>query len=99
MGESYGFHTECGAAASFAGNAFNDEDFKPSSVLCGGSNEPSVLTAQSLGLTTPSMAQVGSSVGLKVNPEDVRPYPMPALSVSKSGRRLKENIEKCDSDS
>jgi len=63
---------------------------KESSVLCGGSNEPSAVTDQSVGLTASSMAQVGSSLGQKVNPEDFRPYPMPALSVSRSGGRLKE---------
>jgi hypothetical protein len=35
----------------FEGNAFNDEDFKASSVLCVGSNEPSVQTAWAVRLT------------------------------------------------
>jgi len=84
----------------FSGNAFSDEDYKASSALCGGSNEPSVVTAQTLGLTTPSMAQVDTSVGLKVIPEDVRPYPMPAPRVSRSvGLQKEENIKNCDSDS
>jgi len=59
------------------------------SALCGGSNEPYVLTAWSVGLTTPSMAQVGSSLEKKVTPEDARPYPMTAPSVSRSGGQLK----------
>jgi hypothetical protein len=76
----------------FAGNALNVDNLKSSSALCGGWNEPSVLTAQSLGLTAPSMAQVGTSVGLKVTPEDVRPCPMPAPSVSRNfGRQKEEN--------
>ena len=64
----------------FAENACNDEGLKSSSVLRGGSNELSVLTAQLLGLTARSMAQLGSSVGLKVISEDLIPYPMPAPS-------------------
>jgi hypothetical protein len=56
-------------------NCFNDEDFKASSVLCGGSNEPSVLTAGAVGLTTSSVAQLDRSVGNKVTLEDVSPHP------------------------
>jgi len=36
----------------FSRNAFSDEDFKVASAVCGRSNEPSVLTAQSRGLTS-----------------------------------------------
>jgi len=50
--------------------------------LCGGSSSPTILTAQSLVLITPSMAQVGSLVGLKVTPENVRTYQRPAPRVS-----------------
>jgi hypothetical protein len=48
-----------------------------------------VLMAWAMGLTTPSVAQVGSSVEKKVTPEEVRPYPRTAPSVSTSGRQLK----------
>jgi hypothetical protein len=84
----------------FSGNGFNDEDYKASSALCGGSNKPSVLSAQTMRLRAPSMAQVDTSVGLKVIPEDVRPFPMPAPSASRSvGLQKEENIKNCDSDS
>jgi len=46
-----------------------------------------VVTAWSVGLTTPSVAQVGSSVEKKVTPEEVRPYPRTAPNVSTSGRQ------------
>jgi len=36
----------------FSRNAFSDEDFKVASAVCGRSNELSVLTAQSRGLTS-----------------------------------------------
>jgi hypothetical protein len=48
-----------------------------------------VVTAWSVGLTTPSVAQVGSSVEKKVTPEEVHPYPRTAPSVSTSGRQMK----------
>jgi len=35
----------------FSSNASSDEDFEVASVVCGGSKEPSVLTAWSVGLT------------------------------------------------
>jgi hypothetical protein len=68
---------------------FSGEDFKAASVVCGGNNEPSVLTARSVGLTTPSLPQVGSSLEKKVTAEEVRPYSTTAVSVSRSGGRLK----------
>jgi len=49
-----------------------------------------VLTAWAVGLTTPSVAQVGSSVEKTVTPEEVCPYPRTAPSVSTSGRQMKE---------
>jgi hypothetical protein len=35
----------------FSINASSDEDFEAASIVCGGSNEPSVLTVWSVGLT------------------------------------------------
>jgi hypothetical protein len=35
----------------FSSNGSSDEDFEAASIVCGGSNEPSVLTAWSVGLT------------------------------------------------
>jgi hypothetical protein len=71
-----------------------------SHVLCGGSNEPSALTARSVGLKTPSWSQLGSPVEKKnVTPEDVRAYPMTAHRVSRNGGRLKGNIKNFDSES
>jgi hypothetical protein len=34
----------------FSSSASSDEDFEAASIVCGGTNEPSVLTAWSLGL-------------------------------------------------
>jgi len=70
----------------FARNAFSDEDFKVASIVCGGRMN-TVVTAWSVGLTTPAVAQVGSSVEKKVTPEEVCPYPRTAPSVSTSGRQ------------
>lgn len=70
-------------------NAFSVKDFKVASTLCGGSNKPRVLTAWSVGLTTPSMVQIGSSLEKKVTPEGARTYSMTAPSVSRNGGRLK----------
>ena len=67
-------------------------------VLCGDSNVPCVLTARSVGLKTPSWSQLGSSIEKKVTPEDVRPHPMLASRVSRSGGRLKGNMKNCDCD-
>ena len=36
----------------FSINDFGDEDFQVATVVCGGSNEPSIVTAQSRGLTS-----------------------------------------------
>jgi hypothetical protein len=66
----------------FSRSAFSNKDFKAASVVCGGSNEPSVLTVWSVGLTTSSVAQVGSSLEMKVTPDLVHLYPKAAPSVS-----------------
>ena len=48
----------------FVRNTCIDENFKESSIVCGGNNEPCVLTARSVGLETskllhPSYTEVG----------------------------------------
>jgi len=58
----------------FARNAFSDEDFKWHPLYVVGVIN-TVLTAWAVGLTTPSVAQVGSSVEKTVTPEGVCPYP------------------------
>jgi hypothetical protein len=57
--------------------------------LCGGSNEPLVITGRSVDLRASSMAQVGSSLEKKVTPEQFRPYQRAVPSVSRSGGRVK----------
>jgi hypothetical protein len=52
-----------------------------------------------VGLTTSSIAQLGSSLGKNLTSEGVRPNPMNAPSIRTNGGRRKENIKKCDSGS
>jgi hypothetical protein len=75
----------------FSKNAFSDEDFKVGSVVCVGSNEPSVPTAWSVCLIS-SMSQVGSSLEKKGTPEEVRLYPRAAHNVSRSDGQLKGKL-------
>jgi hypothetical protein len=79
----------------FSRNAFSDESFKAAYVYVVG-----VMNAlfQEYGLTTRSMAQVGSSLEKKVTAEKVRPYPRAAPSVGRSGRRLKGKISNSDTE-
>jgi hypothetical protein len=69
----------------FSRNAFSDEGFTAASVVCGGFNEPSVLTLQSVGWMTSSMAQVSISLEKEVTPEQYCLYPGAAPSVSGNG--------------
>jgi hypothetical protein len=75
----------------FLRNAFSDEDFEVGSVVCGGSNEPSVPTAWSVCLIS-AMSQVGSSLEKKGTPEDVCLYPRAAHNVSRSDGQLKGKL-------
>ena len=68
----------------FSRNTFSD-DFKTVSVVCGWNNEQPVVTARSVGLTALSVAQVDSSLEKMVTPEEVRPHPTTAASVSRGG--------------
>lgn len=69
-------------------HTLSDEDFKASPIGCGGSNEPSILTALSVGLTS-SIAQVGSSLGRKATPEHICPRPRAAPTVSRNDGQVK----------
>ena len=64
---------------------------------CGGSSEPSVLTARSVGLKTSSMAQVGFSLEKKVSPQQVLPYLRAATSIAEV-RGIAGKIKNSDSD-
>lgn len=61
------------------------------SILCVGSNEPSILTARSVGLTASSQAQVGSS--LESDPTTGLSVPKAAPSVSRSGAAKIKNSD------
>jgi hypothetical protein len=74
----------------FSRNDFSDEDFQVASIICGGSKEPSVLTAKSRDLTS---TYAGSSLEKKVTPKQVYPYPRAAPGVSLGSGRVQGNQE------
>jgi len=81
----------------FSKNVFIYEYFIAVSAVCGGSSEPSVLTARSVGLKTSSMAQVGFSLEKKMSPQQVLPYLRAATSIAEV-RGIAGKIKNSDSD-